>query len=95
MIDVALLDVRSVEPPAEPGKRLVLGSFAVEICGVTVRRCLLLKEVHRRWVVAPRCHHEDAEVRFSPALNRYLTRIVGEALEARMETHDAPTEGGS
>jgi hypothetical protein len=83
MIDVALIDVRPIDPPLEPRDRIVLASFAVEIGGVTVRRCLLLQERDRRWVVSPRCHHEDAEVRFSPALSRYLTRIVRRELEAR------------
>lgn len=95
MIDVALLDVRPVNPPLEPKERLIVASFAVEIGGVTVRRCLLMEERNRRWVLTPRCRHEDAGVRFSPALNRYLTRIVRREIEARTQTLDASPGGPS
>ena len=83
MIDVALLDLCPFDPPPERNGRLTLGSFAVEIGGVTIRGGILMEGRQKRWVLCPRCHHPDAEVRFSPALNRYLTRIVGEALDAR------------
>lgn len=86
MIDVALIELTAIPPPAEPGRRLLLGNFTVVIGGVTVRRCALLEDGTRRWAVPPKCHHKDAEVHFSPALNRYLTRIVTRALEARKET---------
>jgi hypothetical protein len=33
-------------------------------------------------VIGPRCHHEDAEVRFAPALNRALTRMALQELSA-------------
>jgi len=93
MIDVALIELTPIPPPAERGRRLLLGNFTVVIGGVTVRRCALFEEGTRRWAVPPRCHHEDAEVHFSPALNRYLTRIVGKEIASRTKTPDGISEG--
>jgi len=93
MIDVAILEVRAFANPSVQGERRTLGSFGVEIGGVTVRRCFLLEDRGRRYVRSPGCQHEDAEVRFSPALNRYLTRIVGREIASRTKTPDGLSEG--
>lgn len=93
MIDVAILEVRAFANPSVQGDRRTLGSFGVEIGGVTVRRCFLLEDRGRRYVRSPGCQHEDAEVRFSPALNRYLTRVVGREIAHRTKAPDGTSEG--
>ena len=82
MTDVALLNVRAVPPPPVQKDRTIIAEFAAEIAGVTLRRCLLFQAGDRHWVIGPRCHHEDAEVRFAPALNRALTRMALQELSA-------------
>jgi hypothetical protein len=92
MIDVAILEVRAFANPFVQGERRTLGSFGVEIGGVTVRRCFLVEDRGRRFVRSPGCQHADAEIRFSPALNRYLTRVVGREIAHRTKAPDGISE---
>ena len=93
MITVAILEVQGFANPSVQGERRTLGSFGVEIGGVTVRRCFLLDYRGNRYVRTPGCQHEDAEVRFSPALNRYLTRVVGREVARQTKAAGGISEG--
>ena len=84
-IDVALLELAPLPPPFlnpdRPRNQTGLATFAVCIGGVTVRGIRLQESRDgRRWVVAPRCFDEDAEVHFSPALTRVLARMASAEL---------------
>lgn len=93
MITVAILEAQAFANPSVRGDRRTLGSFGVEIGGVTVRRCFLVEDRGNRYVRTPGCQHEDAEVRFSPALNRYLARVVGREIKRQTEAAGGISEG--
>lgn len=93
MITVAVLEVQAFANPSVRGERQTLGSFGVEIGGVTVRRCFLVDYRGNRYVRTPGCQHEDAEVRFSPALNRYLARVVGREIARQTKAAGGISEG--
>lgn len=99
-IDVALLELVPLPAPdfesIRPRQQTGLATFAICVAGVTVREIRLQEgRDGKRWVVAPRCSHEDAEIRFSPALNRVLARMASEELELKQPAQADPKASGS
>jgi hypothetical protein len=87
-IDVALLELAPLPPPFHnpdrPRNQTSLATFAICVAGVTVRNIRLIEgRDGKRWAVAPRCIDIDAEVHFSPALNRVLARMASAELAFR------------